>query len=232
MKSNDQSINNLNTYLSVLSLIVAVAALYFTYELHVEREENLYLDFDINTRDDYPVKLIATEFSRIPASLQSQWELVIGNKSDRDISIISVELYRLVSDSRWTYDFIRGMKTEYDNPLYFTAVNSNEEYAFNVPFSIKAGHSKKFTLGVTFPVAIEAYNTLDELLNLEEKYSLRKLRFALCNKNLDFMGNYVQCAGGPSGHNPKKEHISYTYQLLLQSSRGNIFTFEETVIHF
>ncbi|NNG43290.1 hypothetical protein HJP15_10245 [Pseudoalteromonas sp. NEC-BIFX-2020_002] len=56
MKSNDQSINNLNTYLSVLSLIVAVAALYFTYELHVERDENLYLDFGVcqaSCRDHY-----------------------------------------------------------------------------------------------------------------------------------------------------------------------------------
>ncbi|NNG43289.1 hypothetical protein HJP15_10235 [Pseudoalteromonas sp. NEC-BIFX-2020_002] len=156
---------------------------------------------------------------------------MIGNKSDRDISIISVKLYRLASDSKWKYDFIRGMKTEYDNPLYYTAVNSNEEYAFNVPFSIKPGHSKKFTLGVTFPVAIEAYNTLDELLNLEEKYPLRKLRLALCYKNLDFMGNYAHCAGGPSGHNSKKKNIPYTYQLLLQSSRGNIFTFEKTVLY-
>jgi len=62
VKNSDQSINNINTYLSVLSLIVAVAALYFTYELHIDRDENLYLDSDIITRDDYPVKLITTEF--------------------------------------------------------------------------------------------------------------------------------------------------------------------------
>jgi len=154
-------------------------------------------------------------------------------KSDRDISIISVELYPFASAGKWQYDFIRGMKTEYDSPLYYSAVNSNEEYAFNVPFSIKPGHSKKFTLRVTFPVAIEAYNTLDELLNLEEKYPLRKLRLILCFNNLDFMGNYTHCAGGPSDLSSKKRglHISETYKLFLHTSRGNTFTFEKKVLY-
>lgn len=172
--------NKIDTYSGIAAIFISLAALYFSYKANSDRSENLRLSLN-PLRSGYNTIITPPYYDKVPAYINTTWELVITNTSDRTTTILENQLY-LLEESR---------KSEY------TGLNQGI-YTFtgkrvNFPIDIEAGKSIKYNVKIGYEITRKSFDYFNKKFNILNSISMSSLRKAMCERGKDFKDNAIKC---------------------------------------
>ena len=208
---------------AILSLLIAIVAIYVSFSQQETAQEIQQDQFDILQKENISIKLNPyvngeirlTEIHLGPIGyvVQLPWKLTISNTCNRQLSIVEHFITRGETPISTQYSGIDGGLID---------MNSNP---VRYPISIEAGDSRTFYIFVGITVPEQIYNTL---LSVKDKKNLtdRNVAQILGRQGIDIYGNNVEYK--------EFDDKSYTFQIKdkekaqrfwihFTTGRGNVF---------
>lgn len=210
------SVDNFARLTSILSLIVAIAAVVVPYiQYRQEQEESVSINVNLHNIKEQ-VKLTKYNFVELGGRVvQVPSELVISNTANRKLSIVSYSISTGETQNSQYYSGIDG------------GIYDDKGKKVQLPIILEPGDSKILQIYIGIVVPPKVFDILSTL-KLKPSLSSQQTFLTLARNKLDIYGNRVEFEEYPGGAyswsiDNKLRQKSPRYWLQFTTGRGNSF---------
>ncbi|WP_373034006.1 hypothetical protein [Sulfurovum sp.] len=195
--------NKINTFIGIFALIVSLVALYFSYKANLDRSENLRLSLN-PLRSGYTTKITPPFHDKIPPLINTTWELVITNTSDRTIAILKNQLYMLEKSTKSEYTGL--------NQGIYTLTGEKADF----PINIEPGKSVKYYVHIGYEITKKSFDYFNNKFDISNNMSMMSLKKAMCQRGKDVKDNTIECIN---------HGTSWSLNILSSPTKDNYYIF-------
>lgn len=221
---NDKSSDNFARVIAIVSLVVALLAIFVPYfqqrntlEQQNEQFEALQqeeLSVELNPYVAEKIYLTQINFEPLGHVVQIPWELTVSNSGHRQLSITKYDLLRTEPSGITSYSGIDG------------GLLTKESKSVNLPLTLEPGETKIFFLLVGVTVPQDVYNTL-KVLNSGKPVQYSEATTALSRIGVDLYGNKLEYeeleGGGYHSYVDTENQKAQKFRCTIHTGRNNTF---------
>lgn len=205
--------NTINTFLGVIAILISLGALYFTFKADSDRSENILLS--LNPLRSHDTKITPPFYDKIPPYINTTWELVITNTSDRRTTILENELSIIKESKKNNYTGL--------NQGIYTFTGKKVDF----PIDIDPGTSIKYKVLIGYEITKKSFDYFNKKFDISKNISMKSLKKAMCMRGQDFKDNNIECVIDDKKilafsimSSPTRDNM---YIFYVKTARDNIF---------